>query len=467
MTTDKIVQLSPDKIKFSTVPQAIAALQAGGFIVLADDEGRENEGDLICAASLVTPEMVNFMAKEARGLICVSVTQELAQKLELPQMVEENNDPNQTAFTVSIDAGPEFGVTTGISASDRATTIQRMVAANATPQDFRRPGHIFPVQARRGGVLRRVGHTEAAGDLMRLADLPQTGVICEIMNDDGSMARRDELAAFAKKHELPFITIAQLIGYMMENERERFVARRVVREIDTRFGQFNAVAYIDNLDGCEHLALVKGPLESLANDTPYVRIQHENPILDVLGRAADEMPAEMEQAMEFIEQQGKGVVVYLRHRDDSYGLVSSLKQYDKETPQAAYQKNRADLREYGVGAQILADLGIKRFNLLGKSNKKIVALRGYGLEVADSMPLAVETPANKFDFSGLSKIETKPASDTKFVAAQNENSQSNGKGTEESAAQVNVASAPKPAEIKPMTMRMGGQVMSGQALFEG
>jgi len=457
MTTEKIVQLSPDKIKYSSVDLAISTIRNGGFVVVADDEGRENEGDLICAASAITPEMVNFMTKEARGLICVSITQEVAENLQLPQMVEDNSDPNQTAFTVSVDAGPEFGVTTGISVSDRATTIQRLVASNATAQDFRRPGHIFPVVSRKGGVLRRVGHTEAAQDLVRLADLPAAGVICEILNDDGSMARRDDLAAFAKKHNLPFITITQLISYMMEHERNRFVARRVVKEIETKYGTFNAVAYIDNLDGCEHLALVKGPIEELSQGTPHVRIQHEDPIIDVLGRTAeDEVPAEMAQAMEFIEYQGKGVVVYLRHRDDSYGLVGALKAYNKDTPQKAYQNDKYDLREYGVGAQILADLGVKRFTLLGKSKKKIVALKGYGLEVVDSVPMA-DSPSN-FEFSSLAKLETKPA-----APAPEENK------LQAQAQKPKLEEKPLVAEPRTttMTMKMGGQVMSGQALFEG
>ena len=475
MTQDKIVQLSPDKIKYSSVEMAISAIRSGSFVVVADDEGRENEGDLICAASLITPEMVNFMAKEARGLICVSITPEVAENLNLPQMVEDNNDPHQTAFTISIDAGPEFNVSTGISAFDRATTIQRLAASNATAQDFRRPGHIFPVQARKGGVLRRVGHTEAAMDLTRLAGLPTMGVICEIMNDDGNMARRDDLAAFAKKHNLPFITITQLITYMMANESDRFVSRRVVREIDTRFGTFNAVAYVDNLDGCEHLALVKGSLEDLPHDVPYVRVQHENPILDVLGKTSSEdVPAEMAQAMAFMEEQGKGVVVYLRHRDDAYGLVGSLKAYHKETAQSAYRSGKADLREYGVGAQILADLGVKRFNLLGNSTKKIIALRGYGLEVMGHTPMA--EPQSTFDFAPLAKIEAKPVAqpvtpevieEAKTAAATTAQNQNKKPETPKAAPAPKAEERPLVAEPRLMTMKMGGQILSGQALFEG
>lgn len=405
MTMDKIVQLSPEKIRFDTVEQAIEDIKAGKFVVIADDEGRENEGDLVCAASLVTPEMVNFMAKEARGLICVSLTANQAENLGLPPMVEENTDPNQTAFTISIDAGPEFGVTTGISASDRATTIQRMTASNATPQDFRRPGHIFPVQAKNGGVLRRVGHSEASADMARLAGLTPMGVMCEILNDDGSMARRDDLAHFAKKHGLCFITVAQIIQYRLQSERD--VVRRVTREIDTKFGRFTAIGYRDMNDGAEHLALVKGDLAALGQDAPYVRVQHENIITDVLGRTNEDVPHEIAQALSFIEAQGKGAVIYLRQRDDSaHGLIGSLKAYAAGTPSNAYHAGKADLRDYGVGAQILLDLGIKSFRMLGRSTKKIVALRGYGLEVVDNMPLA---NSENFDFEVAESDDAVPA----------------------------------------------------------
>lgn len=529
MTTDKIVQLSPEKIKFSTVEQAIEDIKAGKFVVVADDEGRENEGDLVCAASAITPQMVNFMTKEARGLICVSLSASQAEKLGLPQMVDENTDPNQTAFTISVDAGPEFGVTTGISAADRSTTIQRMTASNATPQDFRRPGHVFPVQAKNGGVLRRVGHSEASSDLSRLAGFSGMGVMCEILNEDGNMARRDDLAAFAKKHGLSFITIAQLIQYRLQNERD--VMRRVVKEIDTKFGRFTAVAYRDLVDGAEHLALVKGDLATLGQEAPYVRVQHENIITDVLGRASEDVPHDMAQALSFIEAQGKGAVIYLRHRDDSaHGLIGSLKAYNQETPCAAYQAGKADLRDYGVGAQILMDLGIQSFRMLGRSTKKIIALRGYGLEIIDNMPLAT---SDNFDFSGTYQDDTAvPA----FIPAASQNetpaivtaSTQVETNTEEQTAQAQPqpvqeketqqpqvaaasqpqekplvatapASVPAPApapspvvtpivqeaqnenkkvngsfvaetafsDQHPVTMKMGGQIISNQALFEG
>lgn len=407
MTSEKIVHFTTpekqtEKFQFNTIEQAIDDIKNGKFVIVADDEGRENEGDLICSAEKITPEMMNFMLRFARGLTCVAVTAERAAELNLTQMVEENTDPNQTAFTISIDAGFEFGVTTGISASDRATTIQRMATSNATALDFRRPGHIFPIQAKNGGVFRRIGHTEAAIDLTRLAGLAPMGVICEILNDNGEMARRDDLAAFAEEHKISFVTITQLIQYRLQNERS--VTRQVSKEIDTRFGTFTAIGYKDALDGCEHLALVKGPVEALGETVPYIRVQHEDMISDLLGKPQDEMPHEMSIAMEYIQHQESGVVVYLRHRDDSvHGLLGALRAYHKPdiNAQKQYDANKADLREYGVGAQILADLGVKRFNMLSQSKKKIVALRGYGLEVNETIPLAAEN----FHFSLPPKIE--------------------------------------------------------------
>lgn len=390
-TADKIVKLSPETIKYDSVERAIDDIKAGKFVLIADDEGRENEGSLICAASLITPQMVNFMDKEAGGMMVVGISANQAEKLGLPQMVQEHTDPSQPAFTVSIDAGPEFGVTSGVSAADRAITIQRMTASNATAQDFRRPGHVFPVQIKNGGVLRRVGDHEAAVDMARLAGLPAMGVACHILNEDGAVARRDDLAAFAKKHQLRFITIAQIIQHRLQSERD--VVRRVTREIDTKFGRFTAIGYRDINDGAEHLALIKGDLATLGQDAPYIRVQHENIITDVLGRSSEDVPQDIAQALSFIEAQGKGAVIYLRQRDDSaHGLIGSLKAYQHGTPSGAYQAGSADLRDYGVGAQILLDLGVKNFRMLGRSTRKIVALRGYGLNIVDNMPLA--TPDN-------------------------------------------------------------------------
>lgn len=401
MNNENIIQLSPDKIKFSSVEQAIDDIRNGKFVIVADDEGRENEGDLICAAEKITPEMMNFMLAQARGMVCVALTGERAGDLKLYPMVEDNTDPHRTAYTVSVDAGFEFGVTTGVSASDRATTIQRLATQNATALDFRRPGHTFPVVARHGGVFRRIGHTEAAIDLTRLAGLSPMGVMCEILNEDGSMARRDDLAGFAKKHGLSFVTIAQLIQYRLQHERS--VTRRVTREIDTPFGIFTAIGYKDALDGCEHLALVKGSIEALATNVPYVRVQHEDVITDLLGRADEEMPHEIMQSMRIIQENESGVLVYLRHQDDAvHGVVGALRNYDKPDVIAPNANgSKSDMREYGAGAQILADLGITRFNMISQNKKKIVALRGYGLEVAETIPLA----GGDFDYSLPPKVE--------------------------------------------------------------
>lgn len=400
--------LNSDTLKFASIEQAIADIQAGKFVIVADDEGRENEGDLICAAEKITPEMMNFMLGKARGMVCVALTNERAAELNLHPMVNENTDPNQTAYTISVDAGFEFGVTTGVSAADRAITVQRLATGNATALDFRRPGHMFPITAKKGGVFRRIGHTEAAIDLTRLAGLSSIGVMCEILNEDGTMARRDDLAAFAETHGLSFVTISQLIQYRLEHERS--VTRQVSREIETRFGKFTAIAYKDSLDGCEHLALVKGPIENLATTIPYIRLQHEDVISDLMVKAEDEIH-EVAQSMRLIQEQESGVLVYLRHQDDSvHGVVGALKTYQKSEgviPNAYASKN--DMREYGAGAQILSDLGITQFKMLTESKKKIVALRGYGLEVVDTISLSKDV-----DFSLPPKIDL-PSSIAAFV----------------------------------------------------
>lgn len=464
MSNDKIVQLSPDKIKFSTISDAIGVIAKGGFIVVADDEGRENEGDLICAASAVTPEMVNFMVKEARGLVCVAMTKDRADALNLYPMVQDNTDPQQTAFTVSVDAGPEFGVTTGISAVDRATTIRCLVSETAVPDDFRRPGHIFPLLAKAGGVLRRVGHTEAALDFTRLAELPEMGVICEILNDDGTMARRDDLATFAKKHNIPFVTIAQLIKYRME--RERFVVRKIVKEIETKYGSFTAVGYKDQLNGVEHLALVKGSLEQLKHSAPPIRVQHENMLLEILGESDEENAQQMTAAMSYINAEGSGVVVYLRSQDGTpQSMLGTLKTYGQGITKDKKSPAQNDLRDYGVGAQILADLGISQFRLITNNPKKIVALRGFGLDAIDTLQM----PSGKFEFAPKAKpevkAETKAEVRTEAKAVPQQNFAPKNENTKQ---EVKSAEASQEDQMKPelRTMRMGGQIISGQALFE-
>ena len=462
MTNEKIVQLSPDKIKFSTIDEALKALQQGKCVVVADDEGRENEGDLICAASLATPATINFMIREARGLVCVAMNAERAKALDLSPMVVNNTDPKQTAFTVSVDVGPEFGVTTGVSASDRAITIQRLVSENATPKDFCRPGHIFPLIAQNGAILRRVGHTEAAVDLTRLAGLPEMGVICEIMSEDGSMARRDELAGFAKKHNLPFITIAQLIAYRLE--RERFVVRKVQTPLSTRYGDFTAVGYTDTLNGVEHLALVKGDIENLKDETPLVRVQQENMILDVLGISNDPAVQNLGEAMRYIDAQGSGIVIYLRSvNGTSQGLLGLLRNHSDmithDPDRSALSSLNVDLRDYGVGAQILSDLGVNRFRLITNRPKKLLALRGYGLEVVDMVPLPNSTGGNRFDFAQpqakpSAPKAAEPKKEEPLVAKKSDQA----------------TKPPAPAndkkETKQSTMRMGGQIMSSQISFE-
>lgn len=464
----------PDTIQFSSIEDALAALQQGSFVVVADDEGRENEGDLICAASMITPQMVNFMAREACGLICVAMNGDRAKQLQLDPMVADNTDPNGTAFTVSVDAGPEFGVTTGISAADRATTIQRLASDNATAYDFRRPGHIFPLVAQSGAVLRRVGHTEAAIDLTRLAGLPEVGVICEIMNQDGTMARRDDLIAFAKKNDLPFITIAQLIAYRME--RERFVIRKVQTQLQTQYGTFTAIGYNDTLNNVEHLALIKGSLEDLQQGTPLVRVQHENMILDVLGNSEDPAIQSLGQAMRYIDAQGSGAIIYLRGATGANnGLLGMLKMHSdmitNEADRRALNAMSSDLRDYGVGAQILNDLGISRFRMVTNTPKKIVALRGYGLEVVDTVALPNAAPRNRFDFGQQAPAAAPKAAAPVTPIAKAESKKDtapNAKKTDTPA----LVSTTKPAandkkEAKPMTMRMGAQIISNQSLFEG
>lgn len=467
MSNDNIVQLSSDKVKFSNINDALAAIKAGGFVVVCDDEARENEGDLVCAAATITPAMVNFMVREARGLVCVAVTPERAQELRLHPMVEDNTDPHQTAFTVSVDAGPEFGVTTGISAADRATTIQRLASNNASWQDFRRPGHIFPLQARQGGVLRRVGHTEAAIDLARLAELPALGVICEVMNDDGSMARRDELAAFAKKHNLPFITTAQIIQHRLQSER--FVVRKAAAELDTRFGVFNVIGYQDQLNGVEHLALVKGSLETLTAEPPLVCVHHENVLSDVLGGRDDSL-RDLDAAMDRINDAGRGAVLYLRSgSENAQGVVGALKaqarrQQNSDMQQHAMPDARSDWRDYGVGAQILTDLGIKQFRLITSGARKIVALRGYGLEVVDTILL----PNND---DAAARPWTQPVVPPVLQATREEPVAAKAAPVvakpEEKPAEKPIAKEPAKEQPKVMTMKMGGQIINNQALFEG
>jgi 3,4-dihydroxy 2-butanone 4-phosphate synthase/GTP cyclohydrolase II len=392
------------EFRFDSINAALADLKAGRSIVVVDDENRENEGDLICAAQFATPDTINFMAVEARGLICLAMMGERLDELDLPLMVRNITDTNQTAFTVSIDAGPDLGVTTGISAEDRARTIQVALNPATKPDDLRRPGHIFPLRAKEGGVLKRAGHTEAAVDLARLAGLYPAGVICEIQNPNGSMARLPQLIEYAKHHNLKIISIADLISYRLQHDR--LIVRETVTKLPSSFGQFDIYGYRYILNNTEHVAIVKGDPATFASEPVMVRMHSECLTGDALGSLRCDCRMQLQAALKMIESAGKGVVVYLRQEGRGIGLINKLKAYSlQDMGLDTVEANKrlgfpADLRDYGMGAQILMDLGLHQIRLITNNPRKIAGLKGYDLEIVDRVPLLIE--ANDYNSYYLS-----------------------------------------------------------------
>ncbi|HEY9789365.1 MAG TPA: bifunctional 3,4-dihydroxy-2-butanone-4-phosphate synthase/GTP cyclohydrolase II [Candidatus Obscuribacterales bacterium] len=394
--------------EFATIEEALDELRAGRFVIVADDEGRENEGDLICAAELVTPAMINFMISQARGWVCLALTQERAQQLNLPMMVERNNESQTTAFTVTIDADTKFGVTTGISAYDRAATIRVAVDARTTPADLRRPGHISPLIAKPGGVLQRAGHTEAAVDLARLAGFTPAGVICEIINPDGTMSRVPQLFEFAKKHNLKVINIAQLIAWRLK--RERFVVREASAQLPSAYGDFTIHAYHNELDGRDHIAVVKGDITG--KQDVLIRVHSECLTGDVFASLRCDCGPQLEAAMALLAKEDCGVLVYLRQEGRGIGLLNKIKAYalqeqGRDTVEANEELGfKPDLRDYGVGAQILCDLGLSSVRIITNNPRKIVGLEGYGLQVTGrvSMPPACNSHNLKYLLTKKEKL---------------------------------------------------------------
>jgi 3,4-dihydroxy 2-butanone 4-phosphate synthase / GTP cyclohydrolase II len=388
----------------ATIPEAIEDIKAGKIIIIVDDEGRENEGDLAIAAEKVTPEAINFMAKEARGLICMPVIGERLEELRIPMMVQDNTARFSTAFTVSIEA--KHGVTTGISAQDRATTIRTVINPATRPEDIARPGHVFPIKARPGGVLVRAGHTEAVVDLARLAGLYPAGVICEIMNEDGSMARLRQLEDMATSYSMKMVSVADLITY--RRRHEKLVQRVAEAKLPTKFGEFTVMAYRSKVDPDEHVALVYGDV--VAGDAVLVRVHSECLTGDVFASLRCDCGQQLAMAMQAVVAEGKGVILYMRQEGRGIGLHNKLRAYAlQDQGMDTVEANEllgfaADLRDYGIGAQILADIGLERIRLLTNNPRKVVGLEGHGLKVVETVPIVA--PPNTYNASYL---ETKGA----------------------------------------------------------